>query len=163
MGNVLMKMFSSFSTGGSYEALGWGYGPSAGEGWKHVVNIISRASGAPVIANAVAYCGAAAAGNLPGKVSEEVAAAKAAGLEEIIASFMPKPAAAEEEVKAPAAEPTDEEIHGVDVLAIEDAVHELWKHGIYAESSMGCTGPVVKLNKSKEEEARKILAAANYL
>lgn len=162
-GNVLMKMFSSFSTGGSYEALGWGYGPSAGEGWKHVVNIISRASGAPVIANAVAYCGAAAAGKLPELVAREVEAAKGCGLEEIIASFMPKPAAAEEEVKAPAAEPTDEEIHGVDVLAIEDAVRELWKHGIYAESSMGCTGPVVKLNKSKEEEARKILAAASYI
>ena len=105
-GNVLMKMFSSFSTGGSYEALGWGYGPSAGEGWKHVVNIISRASGAPVIANAVAYCGAAAAGKLPELVAREVEAAKGCGLEEIIASFMPKPAAAEEEIKAPAAEPT---------------------------------------------------------
>jgi hypothetical protein len=162
-GNVLMKMFSSFSTGGSYEALGWGYGPSVGEGWHHVVNIISRASGAPVIANAVAYCGAAAASKLPEIAAKEIASAQACGLEEVIASFMPKPAAAAEEVKAPAAEPTDDEIHGVDVLAIEDAVRELWKHGIYAESSMGCTGPVVKLNKTKEAEARKILVAASFL
>ena len=29
-GNVLMKMFASYSTGGGYEALGWGYGPSCG-------------------------------------------------------------------------------------------------------------------------------------
>lgn len=162
-GNVLMKMFSSFNTGGSYEALGWGYGPSVGEDWGHIVNIISRASGAPVIANALAYCGAAAVGKLPDVAAREIAAAKAAGLEEVIAGFTPKAAPAEETVKAPASEPTDEEIHGVDVLAIEDAVHELWKHGIYAESSMGCTGPVVKLNKTKEAEARKILAAANYL
>ncbi len=162
-GNVLMKMFSSFSTGGSYESLGWGYGPSVGEGWNRVVNIISRASGAPVIANAVAYCGSAAAGKLPEIAAKEIARAKACGLDEIIADFTPKPAAAAEEVKAPAAEPTDEEIHGVDVLAIEDAVRELWKHGIYAESSMGCTGPVVKLNKTKEAEARRILAAASYL
>lgn len=163
-GNVLMKMFSSFSSGGSYEATGWGYGPSVGEGWKQVVNIISRASGAPVIANAIAYCGAAAAGKLPEIAASEIASAKACGLEAIIASCLPSSAPAEkDDIKAPAAEPTDEEIHGVDVLAIEDAVRELWKHGIYAESSMGCTGPVVKLNKSKESEARKILTAASYL
>ncbi len=162
-GNVLMKIFSSFNTGGSYESLGWGYGPSVGEGWNRVVNIISRASGAPVIANAIAFCGDAASGKLPEIAAKEIASAKSCGLEEIIADFMPKPAAAAEEIKPPAAEPTDEEIHGVDVLAIEDAVRELWKHGIYAESSMGCTGPVVKLNKTKETEARKILAAASYL
>lgn len=163
-GNVLMKMFSSFSSGGSYEATGWGYGPSVGEGWKQVVNIISRASGAPVIANAIAYCGAAAAGKLPEIAAAEIASAKACGLDAIIAGCLPSSAPAEkDDIKAPAAEPTDEEIHGVDVLAIEDAVRELWKHGIYAESSMGCTGPVVKLNKSKESEARKILTAASYL
>ena len=39
-GNVLMKMFSSFTTGGSYESLGWGYGPSVGEGWTRVVSKI---------------------------------------------------------------------------------------------------------------------------
>ncbi len=162
-GNVLMKMFSSFSTGGSFEATGWGYGPSAGEGWKHVVNIISRASGAPVIANALAYCGAAASGKLPELVAQEMAAAKNAGLDDVIASFLPKPQAAAEEIKAPDAEPTDEEIHGVDVLAIEDAVRELWKNGIYAESSMGCTGPVVKLNKKNEEKAKEILKAASFI
>lgn len=162
-GNVLMKMFSSFTTGGSFEATGWGYGPSAGENWRHVVNIISRASGAPVIAGALAYCGAAASGKLPELVAKELAAAKAAGLEDIIASVLPKPAAEAEEVKAPPAEPTDEEIHGVDVLAVEDAVRELWKHGIYAESSMGCTGPVVKLNKKNEEKAKEILKAASYI
>ena len=163
-GNVLMKMFSSFTTGGSYEASGWGYGPSAGEGWKQVVNIISRASGAPVVAGALAYCAAAAKSNLPELVAAEVKAAKKAGLDEVIAASLPKAAATEEaEVKAPAAEPTDEEIHGIDVLAIEDAVRELWKAGIYAESSMGCTGPVVKLNKSKEHQAVEVLKKAGYL
>lgn len=163
-GNILMKMFSSFGTGGSYEALGWGYGPSVGEGWSQVVNIISRASGAPVIANALAYCAAAAAGGLPALVAKEVEAAKACGLEDIIAASLPAPASSkQEEVKAPPAEPTDEEIHGVDVLVIEDAVRELWKHGIYAESSMGCTGPVVKLNKTKETQARDVLTKAGYL
>jgi betaine reductase len=58
-GNVLMKMFSAFNTGGSYEATGWGYGPSCGEGWKDVVSIISRASGAAVIAGALSFTASA--------------------------------------------------------------------------------------------------------
>ena len=40
-GNVLMKLFAAWNTGGDYEALGWGYGPSAGDGWDKVVSIIS--------------------------------------------------------------------------------------------------------------------------
>ena len=31
-GNVLNKMLSSYTTGGSYEAAGYGYGPGIGEG-----------------------------------------------------------------------------------------------------------------------------------
>ena len=42
-GNVLAKVFAAFGTGGGYEAAGWGYGPSTGEGWNKVVSIISRA------------------------------------------------------------------------------------------------------------------------
>jgi betaine reductase len=161
-GNVLMKMFSSFNTGGSYEALGWGYGPSAGEGWSKVISIISRASGAPVIANAVAYNGEVAKGGHSEKVASEVAAAKKAGLEDIIKGVLPKPECSEE-IVAPPTEPTDEEIHGVDVLSIEDAVRELWKNKIYAESSMGCTGPVVKLPGKHMEKAKELLAQAGYL
>ncbi|MCL2010909.1 MAG: glycine/sarcosine/betaine reductase complex component C subunit alpha [Synergistaceae bacterium] len=162
-GNVLMKMFSSFSTGGSYEALGWGYGPSCGEGWKGIVSIISRASGAPVIAGALSMTAAAAAGNLPGKVAEEIAAARKAGLDEEIAALTPKAAAEDEAVKAPPQEPTDEELHGVDVLEIENAVRALWKAGIYAESAMGCTGPVVKLAAKNTEKGEAVLKENGYL
>lgn len=162
-GNVLMKMFSSFNSGGSYETAGWGYGPSVGEGWSHVVSIISRASGAPVIAGALEYTAAVVAGKLPEKVAAEIAAAKKAGLDDEIAALTPKAAAAEEEVKAPAAEPTDEEIHGIDVLEIENAVKCLWKAGIYAESAMGCTGPVVKLPKKHEEKAHELLKQNGYI
>ena len=55
-GNILMKMFSSYNTGGSYEASGYGYGPGVGEGYERLINIISRASGAPVICEALRYC-----------------------------------------------------------------------------------------------------------
>lgn len=162
-GNVLMKMFSSFNSGGTYEALGWGYGPSAVEGWPHVISIISRASGAPVIANALAYNAAAVRGNLPAQVAEEMAKAKRAGFDDIIAGLQPKPSAAAEEIAPPPAEPTDDEIHGIDVLSIEDAVRVLWKENIYAESAMGCTGPVVKLPAKYTEKAKEILKANGYL
>ena len=162
-GNVLMKMFSSFSTGGSYEAIGWGYGPSCGEGWKNIISIISRASGAPVIAGALSFTASVAAGNLPARVAEEIAAAGKAGLEEEIAALTPKAAAAEDEVKAPPKEPTDEELAGIDVLEIENAVKALWKAGIYAESAMGCTGPVVKLAARNAEKGAGILKEKGYM
>ena len=162
-GNVLMKMFSSFTSGGSYETVGWGYGPSCGEGWRHIVSIISRASGAPVIANALAYTAKVVSGSLCLKLEAEISAAKKAGLEDEITALAPRSAAAEEEVKAPPAEPTDEELHGVDVLEIENAVKCLWSAGIYAESAMGCTGPVVKLSKKNEEKAHELLKRNGYI
>ena len=162
-GNVLVKMFSSFTTGGSYEASGWGYGPSCGEGWKNVVSIVSRASGAPVIANALSFTASVIAGNLPEKVSEELKAAKKAGLDEEIDALTPKAAKEEDEVKAPPAEPTDDELHGIDVLEIDNAVKVLWKAGIYAESAMGCTGPVIKMPAKYMEKAAELLKANGYL
>ena len=162
-GNVLVKMFSSFSTGSSYEATGWGYGPSCGEGWKNVVSIVSRASGAPVIANALSFTATVIAGGLPEKVAEELNAAKKAGLDEEIEALTPKAAKTEEEVKAPPAEPTDDELHGIDVLEIDNAVKVLWKEGIYAESAMGCTGPVIKMPARCIEKAKELLKARGYL
>lgn len=162
-GNVLMKLFSAYSTGGAYEALGWGYGPSVGEGWPHVVSIISRASGGPVICGALMYTAAVVRGDLVGKVRAELAAARAAGLDDVLAGMAPKAAAPAQTVTAPPAVPTDEEIHGIDVLDLETAVQELWKNGIYAESSMGCTGPVIKLAKASEHKAVEILKTAGYL
>lgn len=161
-GNVLMKLFSSWNTGGDYEALGWGYGPSVGEGWTKIVSIISRASGAPVIAGALSYTARSVRGELPRLVAEELAKAKNAGLDAIISSLRER-AASEEEVKAPPAEPTEEEIHGIDVLAIEDAVKALWKEKIYAESSMGCTGPVIKVSRKNHAKSEETLRTKGYL
>ena len=62
----MVKMLSSFTTGGSFEATGFGYGPGIGEGYEQLVMIVSRASGAPVIANAIRY----AAQLVRGKVFE---------------------------------------------------------------------------------------------
>ena len=54
-GNLLMKLFSAFTTGGNYESTGFGYGPGIGENFDKLILILSRASGTPVIANGVEY------------------------------------------------------------------------------------------------------------
>lgn len=162
-GNVLMKVFAAFSSGGTYETTGWGYGPSAGEGWDKVVSIVSRASGAPVIAHALAYTAQAARGNLPRRVAEELRAARAAGLDGELAALGPQAASTQGAPPArPPVTPMDDEIHGIDVLDLENAVHALWKAGIYAEAAMGCTGPVVKLAAKARERAEEVLRASGY-
>ncbi len=60
-------------------------------------------------------------------------------------------------------EPTDAVLHGVDVLAVEDAVKLLWEAGVYAESAMGCTGPVVKISSARLEEGRRLLREKGYI
>ena len=120
-GNVLAKVFAAFGTGGGYEAAGWGYGPSTGEGWNKVVSIISRASGAPVIANALSYTAQALRGGLPAKVAAELRAARAAGLDAELEGLLPKAEAGAGDTPAmPPVVPTDEEIHGIDVLDLEN-------------------------------------------
>jgi betaine reductase len=161
-GNVLMKVFSAFTTGGGYEAAGWGYGPSAGEDWPYVVSIVSRASGANVIAGALRYTAAMARAGLPGRVAAELALAGRAGLDEEL-SAATRDAGAGEAVAPPAAVPTDTEIHGIDVLDIENAVRSLWRRNIYAESAMGCTGPVVKVAAVSRGEAEEALRNDGYL
>ncbi len=48
-------------------------------------------------------------------------------------------------------------------MDLEDAVEKLWRAGIYAESGMGCTGPIVMVSEAKEQDALKILAEAGFV
>ena len=50
-----------------------------------------------------------------------------------------------------------------DVLDLEDAVKALWKVGVYAESGMGCTGPIVMVSTEKRADAAKVLAEAGFV
>ena len=84
-------------------------------------------------------------------------------MDDELAAFSKAAAALRDEVQAPPAVPTDEEIHGIDVLDLELAVRCLWKENIYAEAAMGCTGPVVKLAGSSLDKARAVLTASGYL
>lgn len=37
------------------------------------------------------------------------------------------------------------------------------ENGIYAESGMGCTGPVIMVSKEKIQEAKEVLKAEGYM
>ena len=165
-GNVMIKMLSSFTTGGSFESTGYGYGPGIGKGYENLVLIVSRASGAPLIANALEYAAQLVKGKVFEVAKAEYAAAEKAGLSKILAdrkAAAAPAAAAAEEVKAPPAEPCTASIPGVEVMDLEDAVKVLWKAGIYAESGMGCTGPIVMMSPANLEKSKELLKAAGYI
>ena len=164
-GNVLIKMLSSFTTGGSFESTGYGYGPGIGMDYDKLVLIISRASGAPLIANAIRFAAELVRGGVFKVAKEEFKKAEKAGLSKILAERKAKsaPAAAEEEVAAPKAEPVTASIPGIEVMDLEDAVKVLWKAGIYAESGMGCTGPLVMMSEANHDKAYELLKAAGYV
>lgn len=164
-GNVLIKMLSAYTTGGSFEAAGFGYGPGIGREYEKLILIISRASGAPLIANALQYAAELVHGQVFSVARAEFDRAEKAGLSRILAArkAAQKPQAAEEEVKTPPAEPCTASVAGIEVMDLEDAAKALWKAGIYAETGMGCTGPLVMMSEANHAKALEILRKAGYV
>ena len=167
--NLLIKVFSSFTTGGDYEASGYGYGPGVGEGYERIIMILSRASGAPVVAGAIRYAADLVRGDLKRVAAAEFAAARSAGwpsLSEALGQQVQRadggvdPGAG---IVPPAAKVVTHEIPGVDILQLEDAVRALWAAGIYAESGMGCTGPIVMVAQEDTDAAVGLLGKRGYL
>lgn len=159
-GNLLMKMFSAFTSGGTYETVGWGYGPGVGAHFDKVINIISRASGAPVVASAIQYAANCSKGSLPKLAAAEYNLATRAGLPALLKKEEKQPV---KEVSPPAKKPVTEDITGIDILELEDAVRALWAEEIYAETGMGCAGPVIMVAPEDKEKARAALAEKKYL
>jgi betaine reductase len=122
-----------------------------------------RASGAPVISGALQFLCGSGRRALPEKIAEHLALADKA---RVGGDTLRTPTFEDKRgsrgVDAPS-EPTDEEIHGIDVLSIEDAVRALWKRGIFAESAMGCTGPVVKVPGRVLAEAEEALRSEGFI
>ena len=165
-GNLMVKMLSAYTSGGSYEALGWGYGPGIGEGYDRLVMIVSRASGAAVIGGALEYGGQMVRGNYRKVADEEFAKANKAGLKDLLAArkaASAKPAEEKKEVKMPPKEVVTAAIAGVEVMDLEDAVQALWAESIYAESGMGCTGPVILVSEANLAKATECLQKAGYV
>ena len=143
-GNIMMKMFSSYTSGGNYESLGYGYGPGVGEGHKKIICILSRASGAPVICEALRYAASCAKGRLTEITKNEFTKARKAGLDEILKGLtVDVKKNDEEKVEMPDKKIVTESIAGIDILELDNAVILLAKEGIYSESGMGCTGPII--------------------
>ena len=125
--------------------------------------IVSRASGAPVVSGAIEFADELVRGNFQQIQATEFAKLKQASLDTLLKEAQPQKEAVEEEVAQPDKEIVTEEIHGVEILDLEDAVQHLWKQGIYAESGMGCTGPVVMIAEKRLSEAKAHLVDAGYI
>lgn len=162
-GNILMKMFSAFNSGGNYETSGFGYGPGMGEGFDRLVCILSRASGTPVVTGAIQYCASVSRNGWKKVISQEVEQARRAGWKITPAAMPPAENIAEISVTAPPQKVTDEQIAGVEILDLEDAVKSLWQQNIYAASGMGCTGPIVMVASEDRAAAVEILKKNGYL
>ncbi|MDI6617834.1 MAG: glycine/sarcosine/betaine reductase complex component C subunit alpha [Clostridiales bacterium] len=163
-GNILVKLLSSFTTGGSYESTGYGYGPGIGEGYNKVISIVSRASGAPVICEALRYAATMVKNGILDIAGKEFEAAKKAGYNKILDRFSEghekKDTIA---VNVPPKKVVTYQIAGVDILELEDAVKELWENDVYSESGMGCTGPIILVSSDEGDKARGILIKKGYL
>lgn len=165
-GNVFMKIFSAYTTGGDYESIGYGYGPGIGEEQQRTILILSRASGVPVVANAIQYAAELVKGNLKEVAKEEFEKANKAKLPEILKSLTKdnkKVKDTQEKVTAPPKEVVTGSISGIDIMDLEDAVEALWKKSIYAESGMGCTGPVIMVSEEKLNTAIAALKEAGFV
>lgn len=155
-GNLLVKLWSASQSGGNIETVGCGYGVGLGLEQKNPIVIISRASGLPVITEAMRFCRKIVDGNVMQRWQDEWQSASQSGLHDILkaSQVVTTSYSSGESVPMPNKTIVSEEIHGIDILEIEDAKTTLWKAGIYAETGMGCTGPVVMVNPAKSEEAK---------
>jgi len=166
-GNLLIKMFSAYNSGGKYESVGYGYGPGIGKDFNKLIMIISRASGAPVIEGAIKFAAELVNNNVHNISKEEFAKVEKVGFNEVLQGLKKsKPQVSEvteEKVEAPEKEVVTEQISGVDVMDLEDAVKVLWKNKIYAESGMGCTGPIVLVSPDNVDKSRALLIEAKFI
>ncbi len=164
-GNLMMKIFSAYTTGGQFESLGFGYGPGIGENYHKTILIVSRASGAPVIAGAIQYAAELLDGNFYAVCDEEFKKAQQAGLEDLLCELKNEKNDSKDNKKVamPPKETVTHEIHGIEVVDLEDAAAALWDKEIYAETGMGCTGPVILVNDNKASLARQILTEKGYI
>ncbi len=164
-GNILMKVFSSYTTGGSYESLGYGYGPGIGIDYNRNILIVSRASGVPVIAGALQYAYELSKHNLDNVRAVEIKNAMNAGYQEIFNSLKKtdQQTSVQETIKEVPKEIVTASISGIDIMELEDAVIALKSCGIYAESGMGCTGAVIMVNESNFEKALECLSDKEFI
>ena len=165
-GNILIKMFSSFNSGGSYEAIGYGYGPGIGFGFTMPIFIISRASGSNVIAGAIEYAYQCINGNIISVMNKEEKEVKKCGFDSILESLKPKNSSvsgSDKDKPKVEKEVVTAQISGIEVMDLDEAVDLVMGNGIYAESGMGCTGPIILVSEKNKENAETILKNGGFI
>ena len=117
------------------------------------------------MANALRFAGELVKGKVFEVAKEEFKKAKRAGLDDILAEIREanKPKESGEEVKEPPKEVVTAALFGIEVTDLDDAVRCLWKLGIYAESGMGCTGPIIRVSEANLEKSEAELKAKGYI
>lgn len=165
-GNILIKMFSSFNSGGNYEAIGYGYGPGIGFGFTMPIFIISRASGSNVIAGAIEYAYRCINGNIISVMNKEEEEVKKYGFDSILESLKPKNSSvsgSDKDKPKVEKEVVTAQISGIEVMDLDAAVDLVMGNGIYAESGMGCTGPIILVSEKNKENAETILKNGGFI
>ena len=151
-GNVLIKMLSSFTTGGSFESTG-GYGPGIGRDYDKLVLIISRAW-RPLIANAPSFADELVRGGVQKIAKAEFALADKAGLEELLrqkrGGFRSggSQGRGEGPAKGPHRRHPRHRGHG------HRGCRAGAGPGYLCRVAMGCTGPLVLVSDANEERAK---------
>ena len=167
-GNVITKLVGSYSSSGSIEEYGSGYGPGIGD-FNSRICIISRASAAAVVKDAILFTRRISEVDLKAIYNNEISLAKASGLKELITEYTGKTSTATSEAKdvtgrkAPKRKVVDKEIEGIDVLNLDDAVLLLQDSGVYCEAGMGCTGPVVMISAEDQNKSEEILKQKRFI
>jgi len=162
-GNILIKVFSSFMSGGESESVGYGYGPGLSDTYKRNILIISRASGIPVISNAIRYAIDLVNGKINNTLNNEIRLAEDANLSGVLKIYAGDKYTSVDGIIPPKQEIVNSIIAGIDILDLDSAIGVLWQNGIYGESGMGCVGPVILINEHKREQAVDILKNADYI
>lgn len=127
--------------------------------------IVSRASGAPVIAGAIEYAATLVRNKVFDIAHDEFKKAEKAGLKDILEArkAASKPAAAEEEVKAPPKEVVTAEIAGIEVLDLGGRCTRPLEGRNLCRKRHGLHRPMVMISEANEEKGKEILKAAGYI
>lgn len=63
----------------------------------------------------------------------------------------------------PDKKPVTKSVAGIDIMELENAVAELGRTGIYSESGMGCTGPIVLVAEEDYMKAVDVLLKNKFI
>lgn len=159
-GNILVKTFSAFQSGGEYETFGYGYGPGVGKNYDRNILIVSRSSGPRVIADSLKYAYEITTGDLQKKAKKEFEFLDRIDWMSCIKDNINKDFDSSYSIER---EAVTREIVGVDVMEIDNAMNMLGKKNIYSEAGMGCTGPVITVSAKNEDVALNLLKKEGFI